>query len=305
MNKQKTNKSLLSLPALITLLFIFVVAFGCGCAFDLQVSKAFYASNMAINKIVGGAISNIGLTIGFFVIFTAISSFVISSYVYKDKQRWKTITTNVIGILGFVVVLVAQCFATNEWTTVFGNKTAGIVVNVVLTILIAGLAFCLSWFGLRKFEAEKTFKTMFWLIVFIVAISVLRYLLCITWSRPRPKLVFDEAAGVAYRPVWKPDWFAQFKPDSKYSSLLKSFPSGHTATAAYTIGFCIALYKMQVINNNTWSKVLLVVAIMIMVFTALGRMMAGWHFLTDISFGALMSISSFAGLSALLDKRIK
>jgi len=303
MTKQTKNRTFLSLATLITILVILVVLFAIGCAFDFNISKALYASNKQTNSIIGGIISNIGISIGFFVFYTACISLVMASYVYKNKQKWKTVTTNIIGIIALVMFTVVKSAYFNEWQIVAGTMYGGMVINISTMFLFIGGAFCLSFVGIRKLDQEKVFKAMLWLLIFLIALMIVRSLLCFIWSRPRPKFVFADKESIHFVPVWVVDPFRQFDQTSLHPELRKSFPSGHTAMSGAIIGLMIVLWKLKAFKKESTAKVMLIVAIIIMLLTALGRMLAGWHFLTDVSFGGLMAICTYVGMDVTITKR--
>jgi len=303
MIKHSTQKKFLSLATLISILVILIILFAIGCAFDFNISKALYSTNKETNTVIGGVISNIGISIGYFVMYTAAISLVMASYVYKDKQRWKTITTNIVGIIALIMFTVVKSAYFNEWQVVAGTMYGGMVINISAMFLIFGGAFCLSFVGIRKLNQEKVFKAMLWLLIFLTALMIVRVLLCVIWSRPRPNFVFADRESINFVPVWVVDPFRQFDHTALHPELRKSFPSGHTAMSGAIIGLMIVLWKLKAFKKVSIAKVMLILAIIIMLVTAFGRMLAGWHFLTDVSFGGLMAICAYLGMSVTITKR--
>lgn len=83
-----------------------------------------------------------------------------------------------------------------------------------------------------------------------------------------------------------------------------SFPSSHTLLACGIVGSTIILLS-KYIKNDKLRMVLTIICLLIIFFTAIGRLLAGVHWLTDVIGGILASgilLAAFSGVRDIIDR---
>lgn len=177
------------------------------------------------------------------------------------------------------------------------------ILGIAITVLCAGAIVVVMALKGKKLNKEQLFKVSIFLITitatFILFSNVIKY--CI--SRPRPLLVFNSENPLeTYEPWYIPHFLQAFKMgDAK--DLYKSCPSGHTGSAAVV---CFALPALFTLFNKTNTKKFMVIGVYTgLLFTliiALGRILCGAHFLSDVSLGALLVCIEILIINAVFKK---
>ena len=83
----------------------------------------------------------------------------------------------------------------------------------------------------------------------------------------------------------------------------KSFPSGHTSAGAMVI--TLTLIPSIFAKTNTLAKKVITytVVVLYVIAVAISRIVVGAHFLTDVTFGAMITLGSFI-LAKILTKKL-
>ena len=104
--------------------------------------------------------------------------------------------------------------------------------------------------------------------------------------------VFFEKVIINYRPVLKP---GETFPEA-------SFPSSHTMLACVVFGSLITLLP-QYIDDKHSGKIIKVVCILLIAISVIGRILCGYHWITDIIGGVLLSAALLSFFYAFMKPR--
>ena len=171
-------------------------------------------------------------------------------------------------------------------------KVAGLFVGAAIILVIDGLLAIPFWRGDSKEAVKDAFVIAIAFSLTFITVFVLKHIV----ERPRPLYVFGDHDA--------------FKPFLDFSShiegadedLLDSFPSGHSAIASTFLLFPI----ISKYNDKTkkYGLLFFLFAALWLLFTMLGRMISGHHFLTDVCSGAIIG-TFFSFLSNFLSQFVK
>ncbi len=194
-------------------------------------------------------------------------------------------------------------------TAVLGYAAAKYVpgMHMAVSILIAcGISLVTSLFILYMVK-ETSYRNIIKLCVVMVIMAaagpLIVNLIKTPWSRPRMRLISSEAgiaAGLEFQP-----WY-HFGNSLKETMIaagtkaddFKSFPSGHTAAATCAL----ALYFIASVSPKFEKKKhrILVLALIWAALTALSRIIAGAHFLTDVTMGFAIEFFVFVVVGGVM-----
>lgn len=171
-------------------------------------------------------------------------------------------------------------------------KVIGVIVGAVIIIALDGLLLIPFW----KSEGKDAIKDAFVIAIAFAFTFITVFVLKNIIERPRPLYVFNH--------------IDDFKPFLDFSSniegadkdLLDSFPSGHSAIAA-TFLLCPILCKHNEKTKNL-GLLFFIFAALWLALTMLGRMIGGYHYLSDVSMGAIIG-TFFSFLTNFLSQFIK
>ena len=183
-----------------------------------------------------------------------------------------------------------------------------IAVGIVFDVLMHGL---ISLYIFKKC-LRKNRDNMRMIAIALLSIIVLELLLAtilkFVFSRPRPRyLLDDDSIGDIqdFRNWWE---LQPFKCNElEKPSDWKSCPSGHTATAIammFILPIC-ALLNDDWKNNNKFRIASLYIGLLWGLLTAISRIYAGAHFLSDVGMGLLVGSLSGLLVQLLLPKILK
>lgn len=236
----------------------------------------------------------------FFEIFgegpTALSMACGFSYFVVTRNKdvmWKNIVQGlVIGLMAlaaswqFISQILAYIFKGSD-----GNSHGTIPGNLfflipVLTVVIFGLIiFLISRVNKETLKQYKAVAIMG--IIYPFAVFALTSLIKTVWGRPRYWYV--NAGNAEFQP-----WYSINGPVTANERM--SFVSGHTANA-FTM-LMVSLLPLD--KQSSKAKTLLWFAMSWGLLTALSRLLMGQHYLTDVVFGGLLSVSLFFLFKKLL-----
>ena len=163
------------------------------------------------------------------------------------------------------------------------NKGWQILADVFLYLGIALVAI-LAIYGL--YELIKR-KSLFKVDKYIIAIGAFFIISIILW------LLFDKVVTINYRPILV---------DGEKES---SFPSTHTFVCVFIYMSAYTVVK-KLLNNKIYNEIVLSIAIVIIIFTAVSRILSGMHYLTDVMGGVFLGLSSYFicdGIITIIDKK--
>ena len=279
------------------LLGFFLCAFVIGTFFDLQINSAIFSS-----------MNPFGLTISVLepVISYGIIAFIGGGMIVyglrKDFKTWLRVFffISVVACYGCAVF-----FAGNEFfgANGFTNKSLMWLGYVMMVPVMAGISF----FGYKV--TSKSDNENLWIIylvllaAFVIAIVPGTTLIKVIFHRPR----FRSVVGSEM------EYYAWYQPCTNYkyqmalynleSEEFKSFPSGHSTRA---IGLCLFVLFLPYINKK-YDKLVLPLFIAGLAWALLVmfcRMLVGAHYLSDVSMGAVITITCML-IGSIVLKNIK
>ena len=277
-----------------------------GAIFDKSISEALYANGSLVN--VGLIISNYALLPFFIVIGLAASS---SIYIlFKEKEKYHKVG-RIILIIFFILALGFAKYQEYDKLKDLGS-VYGDTLGKVLAIVVLLLSLCLSiLLAVKLYKKHDHTKIVNYSVIYaiIVLVSLLfavamKYL----WSRPRPWYVFGDGITPShladYRAIWEPRPFDAFS-SSLAREYFKSFPSNHVNSSMMFLPALLLYTKMNEKLDSSLARTLIfITAILLGVLVGLNRMLCGAHFLSDVSFGLLFSVSvtyfGFLGVDKVL-----
>ncbi|GAA0790778.1 phosphatase PAP2 family protein [Faecalicatena orotica] len=251
----------------------------CGTFFDLQISQVVYNPDNLFGKFFYGfGQVPAMLTVSFgFMLLSAVRD--------KGKKLLSVVIILVLGVasLYYAVLpfLIAGYFL--EWGTV------GRAAMMIFAILVfAGMEL-----GAKKIaevnERGILIRTSLTLILMFFGVGRICGILKNIWGRPRFYSMLDD--------------FSRFSPwyriaGTPLDDTFKSFPSGHAADACMILS--IVLLAGLVPKLHKKAKFLYAAALVWIVCVMLARIIAGAHFLSDVSVGAALTCTVFFVLTKLL-----
>lgn len=207
------------------------------------------------------------------------------------EKKWKPLVRVVFFALSVAIFAACTYFAGVEYFNANGfyqkaSKLVGFVISGPVMLFFTAL----GYFLFRGNENKYT-----WLILAIMAGVIFMALVPGTtvlkqiFHRPRYRAV--AAYGIDFYPWWKPcsnyrDIMAHFGLDSEE---FKSFPSGHTCESTIFIPL-ITFLPLIIKKTEKIQYPLFVGAIAFTFLVAFCRILAGAHYLSDVSTGALLTV---------------
>lgn len=282
------------LIALIGLVFLVL-----GGIFDRNVSQfLFVDASDTMNK-VGVIISNCALIPFFFVSIVAAVIGLFTQFNRKnEKPTWFRVLFIVI-FFGLGAFLLYQGFDKLRDIGGVHSNTLGIILAIAILLVLLGCGIFVGYLMSKRYDYKVLFKYVLIFAVIVLIANALSFVMKYLWSRPRPYYIFgteDIPAHTSfYLNFWELQPFEAFKaPVGEY---FKSFPSNHTTTSMLVLPALLLYTKL----NDRFDKGIMRIIILYGVFvlallTGFTRMVAGAHFLSDVSFGLIsgFTITYFA-----------
>ena len=208
---------------------------------------------------------------------------------YKNKNVWLRILAYLLLICSIIPAAYLYGSSLDETTEEYG-----MLVNKYLGYSIAFLLMALSSL-LTFLFVDKEDKNNLIIVGSVILISMalqlvlvnflLKYLAC----RPRYRFLMGDAVDQSglltdYRAWWEMRPFLYTKGD-----YYKSWPSGHTATACITV--LLGLLPVVAKKRFKFDQIIFfLIGSIYLCIVAFARIVAGAHFLSDVSFGCLISL---------------
>lgn len=194
----------------------------------------------------------------------------------------------------FGVLIFLACEIGSVWyiTTCGQNELHLAVVPALLLavvlVLLPGLFF---YSTARDLDRQIQIKLV-WMVVLVcggqfVIVQLLKHLV----MRPRFLALLADPS-IRFHPWWQNGREASVKASELYAAnrdLFRSFPSGHTASAA-----CIFLMCLVPCFDSKWNKnMVFLLCLLYTLVVAFSRMVLGFHFLSDVSMGFMITTLLF------------
>lgn len=284
---------LLKLRQYLPIVLLGIVLFIIGLIADKSVSETLYANSVL--KDFGVIFSNFTLFLFFFPCLTAcVTGFLVLVKKECSYPKALRIVFSIIFAGGCAFFIYESIHQIKEMGVSIGN-TLGLVIAIITTIVTLGLAILVGYKLAKKYDEKDLFKYVISFLLIVGFSNVMMVIFKYTWSRPRPWYVFGswtvEAHIDEFRNVYEIHPFEAFK--SKVAKeFFKSFPSNHTNNSVMILPAILLYSKLNKKLDNDKARLIIVGASFIFtLLVALTRILAGAHFLSDVSFGLIFGYS--------------
>ncbi len=287
---QKRIKLLSKKGVLITygILVLFMII---GTFFDMNINTALFHKDNAFATFV----AHYGLYPA--VPCTMVSLALFIKLILKDK---KDVVSYICGL--FNIYMVYESI--RQFHKLFANdtgayKTINIAIGLILAVLLAIYVFV----NVDVSDARRVRGiAMVILFTFSAQFLLINKVIKTPWGRPRFRtLIVTE--GMDFRP-WYQAGLTESARELIASGIkadeFKSFPSGHAGCAACLV--TLTLLTRIVPQWKDKENLFTCIGIIWSLCTILGRIMAGAHFLTDVTMATLITFTLFLAFDRLLDK---
>lgn len=286
--KKAQDKKLFIFMGIIFL--ISVVGILIGTFLDEQISTAVVDSHSVFNAFVetiGASLGYLSLSMGGTLIFLAL---------YKNEK----IYIKIIGWFFLVLGLFLSTFFLGK-SFVKGSFYKEFIIPgfwgyFVAFVLMFGLSSLT--YALTKTDDKVNLIKVGLIMMLAMGLQYgLMELLKNVGCRPRFRFLIDEDLNNVHF-VYRP-WY-MFEPFSKHGDYFKSWPSGHTATAAQVMLLALwaPLTKFKFKNEDV---VFFIAGLTYTLLIATSRVLYGAHFLSDVSFGLLIGSLCALAMYFLVD----
>ena len=215
------------------------------------------------------------------ILFTSFNLALMAAYFFKcTRLTHRDITLGVLNLIGCVGTAIFATVKTVKYvygymgysTVPFLHIICAVCIAVAISALFVTIAVFMGEKGLKKY-----FDTALHCVIAAVATFVIIWALKLVWGRVRPRQLTDTAL---FTPWYLPQWFTGYF----------SFPSGHTANA--TVIFSLAYYLRFLPERRKWVGSTVVTLLGVWTaLVALSRVVVGAHFLSDVLFGAAVTVA--------------
>lgn len=183
-------------------------------------------------------------------------------------------------IIGVLIIFLVYLFSVK-----FAQKN-GINFSTETVFLLNMVIYFIPTIYLYKYfknDDDLLRKVLLMLVLIILQYSIV-HLIKIFWLRPR--MIYILASNQKFLP-----WYIKGNYIENISNIdyILSFPSGHTSSSACVLA--LLFFK-----NNKFTKLL---SVLFIISVALSRMILGMHFLSDVTFGSLITFICFIVLNYL------
>lgn len=282
------------------ILIIFIII---GSFYDYQIAINTYWGQQAAENLFGIIFSYIGI-IPTFVGWSFLGSSII--YLLK-KENIKINSKKWLIALSVLLLLLAFLYFCN--TIMLVNEKAfpvsWFIAYPIGLVVILGSIY-LGYTLAKKSDNDNLLKT----ILFFTAVSLLMMLLTMVtkeiMARPRFRFVYEMNNIDYFKNWWQSGHTIKNSLNtSALSDEFSSFPSGHSSYSMFAIFIfpLIAEYNKKLIK---YKNLLFIFGVLWWALTAFSRMTVGAHYLTDVSFGGLITIASYfivLSIWSLFDKK--
>lgn len=292
------KKNLLGIP-----LYWYLIVFGVaiigilfGSFFDLKISDALANSANGFGKFIESFGESLAYAVG------TVGALLLWLGLWKRKHILAKIIAwaALIGGSGFLTYKLGDSFYNNTKSALvqYGFLINNVIVCYIVAFLILAAIDVVVFLVVDR--SESKYNRLVRIGAIFIAAMLLQWLsmhfLKRVGGRPRWRFLFEvggiwEEKHYVYQNWWDFAWFS--RPNNDY---FKSWPSGHTATAALVplFGLMPGVLKKDFRHSNL---ILFCSGLVYALIVAFARILAGAHYLSDVSFGLLVgSLMSFLPL---------
>lgn len=172
------------------------------------------------------------------------------------------------------------------------------ILYIVIELLIACGLFFFVYKTVDTRNPARLRRTALFILFTVLITTAAVVFIKIPWGRPRYRAVIA-TRNLEYQP-----WYVIGKSArDAFEGVLdhdefKSFPSGHTASAAYILTLITLKNVIPFLRGK--ENILMVIGFAWIILTAAARIISGAHFLTDVTFGFMITFTIMVILGILL-----
>ena len=278
-----TTKIKATVPILfyIALFAIALIAIIVGSIKDIDISHKL----VSITNPLGMFVETFGIILGYSMVTIGSVTFFAGAF-FREERWWKILGALVltVGVSLAVFFLTEQLGRFHADEVYYGYRNSNKIAFIIAAVsqVVVGI---ITFFIVDKAKSEACIRVGLIIVLAMATQVLLLYFLKKIGCRPRYRFLIDpelNTAGYEFVNWWQ--FGIGKRPSGEY---FKSWPSGHTATAA-----CVILigYLPNVLRwRFRFDKyVLFIVGALYTIFVAFARILIGAHFLTDVAWGALI-----------------
>lgn len=278
----------------ISLFAVAIIGIVVGSFFDLNISQTIYAENNTL----GLAMSAFGCA----PVYAGLGAFGMGYFLFALKNK------NIFAKIGLIVLalIAVGCGIIYQSDMVIGVNGFNIeemwYVGYPIGVVITGLGCVLGYFLFKDVATNNKIL----IAIIIIPCVLLLSILCVDvikniMVRPRYRFLVNNASFADFKCWWEQGVILKNEFGDAFSEEFKSFPSGHMATASCIIPTLIYLpyFKNNMMKTQTG---LFYIGLVWALLMGLARISVGAHYLSDVSFGLLIS-SLFAFIGDLIFHR--
>ena len=262
----------------VVLVALLAVCLCAGSVFDYQISRALYDPT----SLYGRVVEDMG-QLPFEVTASIAGVMLVRA---ADRRRAGGVA---LIFLGVIINLALVAYEVYDALAVDGKLVA---VLTGATLAVAVLANVVAW-RLTRDAAPAELKrwALMVLVVWLAQAVILNLVVKPLWSRPRMRVI-AATPGLEFQPWWVIGHAkkAAFIAAGVIKDGFKSFASGHTAHAA--IGLMLAGLPVRALDERPQRRRMVFwAAVAVTALVALGRIVAGAHFLSDVTCGFALTFA--------------
>ncbi len=222
----------------------------------------------------------------------------------KKPVVWQVLMI-IVGALCFIGAAYFTWDTACDWYSFKNTEQYKVLLQVaavVFTLVVVGTAIPLTFLFTKKVNKETYLKLSITILSGVLIALVVSNATKYMWGRGRPRYIFaldNQSASEAFDPVWSLHPFRsliyKFKKLTDSSNNFKSFPSGHTLYATMGIFFLpmTTLLSEKQRHNRPLQVGLFYAGLTWALISAISRVYAGAHFLSDTAGGMIATVFSF------------
>lgn len=279
---------------ILTVVFLSVLLMLIGSFFDYQISLMLYDPN----NLLGVILSGYGQLPAMLCVSSGTALLMKNASDYRNKKDFLFILTTAFGIMLNLFVFVMLSFDTLTYIE---------AMPLPVSMLIAALIILFVNITLSRgctIRSKTAVERAAWFLILTPALSLLLVnVIKIPWGRPRMRMI-----AVTPEAAFQPWWIAgsslknRLMPLGILSDEFKSFPSAHTSCAACAMAAVILPYLNKSFEGK--ENILFCTALLFTCLVGLSRIIAGAHFLSDITAGMAVTFLVEYILMKLILKRL-
>ncbi len=275
---------------------VLVTLFVLGSFYDLNLSNFAYDKD----SIFGMIFASYGELPAWFAL--SIVAVMLYKLAALSEKVSKKILYNALAIC-FVLVSTFMIYVceSNEWNGLV--KLLDIGYLILIAVFIEGVFIAIGFLIVTTNDPNLLMRGIIAFTLVVVLEAIIVNILKITWNRPRFRLIFggisEYSTGDLFQAWWQPgNGLARSIYSGEPSEQFKSFPSGHTSDAATSfLWFFLPSFNIKV-KAKPVIRIFAMILALIWTFTvAYSRIVYGAHYLTDVTFGFIISIVTVLGVS--------